>query len=222
MELKTKRLTLRELAEDDFASIANYELRPEVKQQMLWFQRSERQIKQHLTAVIQHQNTDPRMCYAFAITMQTTLAAPTELIGYCNLILQPEKTKTSFITENVLEPIALYRLAVAAIAKGNYGVNIGWTFEPQYWGRGYATEAGQALVALAFTIKPQPAKWAIGECYLDNLASRRVMEKLGMKLITPYWWVGLNWTSWTLLRRRAVRYSITRSDWLQQKAHSEV
>jgi RimJ/RimL family protein N-acetyltransferase len=58
-------------------------------------------------------------------------------------------------------------------------VEIGWRLAREHWGQGYATEAAAAVVELAF-----------GELDLDdlvsftvpgNLASRRVMEKLGMR-----------------------------------------
>lgn len=58
-------------------------------------------------------------------------------------------------------------------------VEIGWRIAREHWGRGYATEAARAAVAygfdtlglgeiVAFTVPP-------------NSASRRVMEKLGMR-----------------------------------------
>jgi RimJ/RimL family protein N-acetyltransferase len=58
---------------------------------------------------------------------------------------------------------------------------LGWSFDPAWWGRGLATEAGAACV-----------EWAFGELAIprlvsitieENLASRRVMEKLGFRLL---------------------------------------
>lgn len=58
-------------------------------------------------------------------------------------------------------------------------VEIGWRLASRHWGRGYATEAARACV-----------RWAFDSLGLDelvsftvphNLASRRVMEKLGMR-----------------------------------------
>lgn len=57
---------------------------------------------------------------------------------------------------------------------------VGWSVDPAHWGRGIATEAGRASVG-----------WAFGELGLGrvvsitveaNLASRRVMDKLGFAL----------------------------------------
>jgi RimJ/RimL family protein N-acetyltransferase len=63
---------------------------------------------------------------------------------------------------------------------------IGWGLDPAWWGRGLATEAGAASV-----------EWAFGPLGFDrvvsitteaNLASRRVMEKLGFALheVVPF------------------------------------
>jgi RimJ/RimL family protein N-acetyltransferase len=69
---------------------------------------------------------------------------------------------------------------------------IGWAFDPAWWGRGLATEAGGAMV-----------DWAFGDLGFQrvvsitteaNLASRRVMAKLGFELETklPSEW-GMLW-----------------------------
>jgi RimJ/RimL family protein N-acetyltransferase len=56
---------------------------------------------------------------------------------------------------------------------------IGWTVQRQDWGKGYATEAAQALLRLAFT--RLNAHRVIALCQPENGASLRVMEKLGMQ-----------------------------------------
>jgi [ribosomal protein S5]-alanine N-acetyltransferase len=57
-------------------------------------------------------------------------------------------------------------------------VEIGYTLARASWGRGYATEAGAALVAHAFDALAAPRVMAQVEP--ENLASRHVLEKLGM------------------------------------------
>ena len=58
---------------------------------------------------------------------------------------------------------------------------VGWSVDPRWWGRGIATEGGAACV-----------RWAFDELAIDRLvsitveanhASRRVMEKLGFRLL---------------------------------------
>lgn len=57
---------------------------------------------------------------------------------------------------------------------------LGWILDKQYQGNGYATEAAQELVELA---KRLGASKLVAHCDTRNIASRRVMEKLGMKLV---------------------------------------
>ncbi len=56
---------------------------------------------------------------------------------------------------------------------------IGWAFNPDYHGRGFATEAARELLALAFTGLDMHRVWA----QLDprNSASSRLCERLGMR-----------------------------------------
>ncbi|MGD8399251.1 MAG: GNAT family N-acetyltransferase, partial [Anaerolineae bacterium] len=55
--------------------------------------------------------------------------------------------------------------------------DLGYELAPCHWGRGYATEAAGAMVAFGFGMLGLHRVW--GECVADNVASRRVMEKLG-------------------------------------------
>lgn len=57
-------------------------------------------------------------------------------------------------------------------------MEIGWHFRPEMWGRGYATEAGAALVARAFA-SGIPELYAV--THPDNTASQAVCRRLGMR-----------------------------------------
>ena len=59
------------------------------------------------------------------------------------------------------------------------GATIGFIFNHEYWNRGYATEAASALLQFAFV--DLGLENIYGGCHPDNIASRRVLEKLGMK-----------------------------------------
>ena len=54
---------------------------------------------------------------------------------------------------------------------------LGYILHPHYHGEGYATEAGRAMVGLAFTAGIHRT---YARCDARNDASRRVMERLGM------------------------------------------
>ncbi|WP_340003026.1 GNAT family N-acetyltransferase [Oceanobacillus sp. FSL K6-0127] len=53
-----------------------------------------------------------------------------------------------------------------------------WVGE-EYWGYGYATEASKAILEFAFIEKQYHKLFA--RCFASNIASSRVIEKLGMK-----------------------------------------
>ncbi|HYX83840.1 MAG TPA: GNAT family N-acetyltransferase [Gaiellales bacterium] len=56
---------------------------------------------------------------------------------------------------------------------------LGFTFARQVWGRGYATEVAHALVAWAWASTALAE--ILGIAHVGNAASRRVLEKLGMR-----------------------------------------
>jgi RimJ/RimL family protein N-acetyltransferase len=58
--------------------------------------------------------------------------------------------------------------------------NIGYELHSRYWGKGYATEAAQAVLHFGFTTLNMQRIWA--ECVADNAGSVRVLKKLGMRL----------------------------------------
>ena len=57
---------------------------------------------------------------------------------------------------------------------------LGYCFGREAWGHGYATEAGFAMLGLAFDVLLLHRVWA--GCDPDNAGSVRVLEKLGMRL----------------------------------------
>jgi RimJ/RimL family protein N-acetyltransferase len=76
------------------------------------------------------------------------------------------------------QPVGTLLLLPLSDVDGPTGlVEVGWHLHPQYQGRGLATEAARAVLALA-------GKAGIGQVLaiadLDNAASQRVAERLGM------------------------------------------
>jgi len=59
------------------------------------------------------------------------------------------------------------------------GAELGYWLGRPWWGRGYATEAAGAVVAWAFDALDVARVYA--HCMVRNPASRRVLEKLGMR-----------------------------------------
>lgn len=56
---------------------------------------------------------------------------------------------------------------------------IGYRFYPSAWGKGYATEGARALINCGFS--ELSLQYIVATTYEYNQASRRVMEKLGLK-----------------------------------------
>lgn len=73
-------------------------------------------------------------------------------------------------------------------------VKVGYTIAPAFQGRGYGTEAMRALVAFAFDALGAEIVRAYADA--DNVASHRVAEKVGMRLVERFrtvddgqeWW----------------------------------
>ena len=71
------------------------------------------------------------------------------------------------------------RLSLRASLHSDRTWEIGWTLHPQIWGKGYATEGARALLGYAFT--QLNAHRVVAFCHAENIASGRVMEKIGMQ-----------------------------------------
>jgi [ribosomal protein S5]-alanine N-acetyltransferase len=87
-----------------------------------------------------------------------------------------------------------YQLAIVLVATGDvigagslvihsqlhrHG-EIGYFLHPDYWGQGYATEVGRCL--LGFGFRTLGLHRIIGTCDPRNIASGRVLERIGMHL----------------------------------------
>ena len=95
--------------------------------------------------------------------------------------------------EALRDPRGTYDLAVMVVSEdrliGRCGLGITdatlgegmlwYTMHPAYWGRGYATEAARAVVDFGFRELRLHRIWA--DCDPANVASGRVLEKLGMR-----------------------------------------
>lgn len=64
--------------------------------------------------------------------------------------------------------------------------DVGYRLHPGYWGKGYATESAMAALEYGFNTMCLPE--IIGTANVENKASRRVLEKCGLKFIEHYYW----------------------------------
>ncbi|MBA3338207.1 MAG: GNAT family N-acetyltransferase [Geodermatophilaceae bacterium] len=90
---------------------------------------------------------------------------------------------------------------------------LGYRLHRSAWGYGYATEGCQALLDKGF------AAWGahrvVAQAMVVNLASRRVMEKLGMKPVRHF---RMEWPDHIEGEEHGdVEYAITRKEWAQRR-----
>jgi RimJ/RimL family protein N-acetyltransferase len=95
---------------------------------------------------------------------------------------------------------------------------LGYRLRRTSWGRGYATEGSRALIDRAFTDLGAQLVWA--ETLSVNAASRRVMEKAGLRFI------GTIFQDWPEKlpgdEEGDVRYAITREEWERDRRQGEL
>ncbi|MEM6642281.1 MAG: GNAT family N-acetyltransferase [Bacteroidota bacterium] len=60
-------------------------------------------------------------------------------------------------------------------------IEVGYRMQKEYWNKGYATEASIGLLKYGF--RKLNLKKIVSSAHIDNLASRRVLEKIGMSYV---------------------------------------
>jgi len=103
-------------------------------------------------------------------------------------------------------------------------VELGYRLHRSAWGHGYATEGAHALIRQGFT--ELGVRRVHATTYQDNLASRRVMEKVGMRLVRSYRLTPADLvaegtfhsTSQDLWEGDEVEYALVKAEWEQHEA----
>ena len=62
--------------------------------------------------------------------------------------------------------------------------DIGYRFIPRYWGKGYATES--AVASLDYAFNTLNLKTVVGMAEVENLASNRILQKIGLNYIEDF------------------------------------
>jgi [ribosomal protein S5]-alanine N-acetyltransferase len=60
-------------------------------------------------------------------------------------------------------------------------IDLGYRFMQQHWGKGYATESAQHC--LDYGLKQLNLETITGRAHIENTASQKVLEKIGMKFV---------------------------------------
>ena len=147
--IETARLTLRSFNADDFDDLYAYQSRPDVARYLTWEARDRAQARQALA----------EQCG------ETTLTAEGNWLTFAVVWREVNR---------VVGEVGLKWLS-REYRQGETG----FVFNPDYHGRGLATEAAEAMLALGF----DSLGWhrIIGSCDARNHASARLMERIGMR-----------------------------------------
>jgi RimJ/RimL family protein N-acetyltransferase len=90
----------------------------------------------------------------------------------------------------------------------DHRIELGYRLKRSFWGKGFATEGSRALISYGFDQLGLDSIMA--QTLQRNLASRRVMEKLGMQVEAEFTYPADVLPFWTADERLAIRYSISR------------
>ena len=159
MRLETERLLLRPLSMDDLDTFAPVYADPEVMRYLgvgKTFSREE--TERSLTRMVRNFALDGFGQLAVVRTEDGVL------MGRCGFLVWDAATLTTTTEAEAEAPTEL---------------EVGYALASPYWGRGYATEAATAVRDHAFG--PMGRERLIAFIRPDNVRSRRVAEKLGMR-----------------------------------------
>ena len=141
----------------------------------------------------------------------------------CALAIQQRTSQTGFANEGDRIVLAVEPLDTGQVigevsliwrsVEARQG-ELGWIFHPDFHGRGYATEATNAMLALAFG--PADLHRVFARCDARNAASWRLMERLGMRREAHFREHALFKGGWD----EEFYYALLRREWLSMR-HSK-
>lgn len=147
--IRTERLILRLFQESDLEALYAYHSNPEVARYVYWEAKTRAETRQDLEKKLTRTSLVED---GDALTLGAVLVENNVLIGEVVLVLYSKEHKQA---------------------------EFGFAFNPQYHGRGYATEAAGAILDLGFN--EIDFHRISGSCDARNSGSYRLMERLGMR-----------------------------------------
>ena len=154
--IETERLLLRPFSMDDLELIMSLYCDAEILRYTPFDTKSPLEAAEHLAKVVADWNRKPLQSLEFAMIRKTESTRPDEKIGRCHILIDPE-TDTGMI---------------------------GWLLRKEYQGQNYARESGEALIQYCFDTLMLHRVNAV--CHPDNIASRKVLERCGLRLEAHY------------------------------------
>jgi RimJ/RimL family protein N-acetyltransferase len=148
-QIETARLTLRPFTPGDLDDLYAYQSRPEVARYLQWEARDRAQVRQALA----------EQC------LETSLDAEGDWLTFAVVLREAGRV--------------VGEVGLKLLSRAQRGGETGFVFNPDYQGRGLATEATECMLAVGF----DAFRWhrIIGCCDARNQASARLMERVGMR-----------------------------------------
>jgi ribosomal-protein-alanine N-acetyltransferase len=158
IELETERFTLRPIVTADQPALESLWADPQVMRFLPTGQPRDREAVQALLAYL----IDHWQVHGFGV-WAVRLKGQEDLIGYCGL-------QYVHAEPGGIDP---------EIARGMHEVELLYGIASAYWGKGYGREAARAAFRFGFETLHIPR--IVAAIHPDNLASRRILESLGMR-----------------------------------------
>ncbi|WP_323743597.1 GNAT family N-acetyltransferase [Agreia pratensis] len=154
--VRTERLLLRTLTPDDLDDVFAYAGRDDVIRYLPWPKRNRDEVAEHL-----------------ARRLNTTLASDDDVI-VLGMELEPSAD------DPAARPRIIGDMTLVLSSVEHRQATIGWVLNPEYEGKGYATEAASRVLTLAFD--ELGSHRVIAELDPRNTASAALCTRLGMRL----------------------------------------
>jgi RimJ/RimL family protein N-acetyltransferase len=154
--LRTERLSLRTLTTDDLDDVFAYAGRDDVIRYLPWPKRDRDEVAEHLSR-----------------RLNTTLAADGDVI-VLGMELPPSPD------DPAARPRIIGDMTLVLSSVEHRQATIGWVLNPEFQGKGYASEAASRVMTLAFD--ELGAHRVIAELDPRNTASAALCQRLGMRL----------------------------------------
>jgi RimJ/RimL family protein N-acetyltransferase len=153
MILPTRRLILRPFQESDYADVVAYATRPEFWRFLLVEPQTPETVKAFITRMSRSAMPDADGNCVFAIEVSAPGGRGRgRVIGSARIGIKDSVHRQG---------------------------DLGWSLNPDFWGKGYASEAAAAVIAFGFERLGLQRIYATAD--VENTASQRVMARLGMR-----------------------------------------
>ena len=166
--LETDRLLLREMKLSDAEALFEMDRNPKVHEYLWNTPLTDVNEVKNIINSVQEQYKQNKIGRFVMVLKETQ-----ELIGWAGL---------KFNTEMVNNKIHFY--------------DIGYRLDEKFWGKGYASEASFAWLDYGFKTMKIPVMEAAA--HTDNIASNRILQKIGLQMTETYLEDGVSWNWYEL------------------------